>query len=91
MSTSNHTVRETVDDLARRLARICAAASSLNSLSPDIRHGVAPADLMPFLDQLERELTMASHQLTIVRDRAKLELDSLARAARPVDTRSGRP
>jgi hypothetical protein len=76
------TVRETVDDLARRLARVCAAASSLNSLSSDIRHGVPPADLMSLLDQLERELMLASNQLTIVRARAKLELDSLARPDR---------
>ena len=82
MSPSDHTVRETVDDLSRRLARICAAASSLNSLSADVRHGVPPADLMPFLEQLERELMLASHQLEIVRDRAKLELDSLARPDR---------
>jgi hypothetical protein len=73
------TVRESVDDLSRRLARVCAAASSLHSLSPDIRHGVPPADLMPFLEQLERELVLASNQLTIVRERAKLELDALAR------------
>jgi hypothetical protein len=82
MRPSAPTVRETVDDLERRLARICAAASSLKSLSPDIRHGVPPADLMPLLEQLERELMLASHQLEIVRDRAKLELDSLARPDR---------
>jgi hypothetical protein len=78
MSNSAPTVRETVDALARRLARICAAATSLNALSADIRSGVPPADLMPFLGQLERELTLASHQLDSVRRRAKLELDSLA-------------
>jgi hypothetical protein len=82
MTTTAPTVRETVDDLARRLGRICAAASSLNSLSADIRHGVPPADLMTFLEQLERELMLASHQLTTVRARAKLELDSLARPDR---------
>jgi hypothetical protein len=74
MSTSAPTVRETVDDLARRLGRICAAASSLNSLSADVRPGVPPADLVSFLEQLERELMLASNQLAIVRDRAKLEL-----------------
>jgi hypothetical protein len=78
MSPSAPTVRETVDDLARRLARVCAAATSLNSLSADIRQGVPPADLMAFLEQLERELMLATHQLAIVRDRAKLELESLA-------------
>lgn len=75
MTHSALSVRETVDDLARRLARVCAAASSLNSLSADIRPGVPPADLMPFLERLELELMLASNQLTIVRDRAKLELD----------------
>jgi hypothetical protein len=82
MTPSTPTVRETVDDLARRLSRVCAASSSLKSLSADIRHGVPPADLMSFLEQLERELMLASHQLDIVRDRAKLELESLARPDR---------
>jgi hypothetical protein len=82
MTTSVPTVRETVDDLARRLTRICAAASSLESLSADIRPGVPPMDLMTFLGQLERELMLASHQLEIVRDRAKPELDSLTRPDR---------
>jgi hypothetical protein len=78
MSPTEHTVRETVDDLGRRLGRICAAASSLTSLSADIRRGVPPTDLMPFLEQLDRELMLASNQLTLVRERAKLELDALA-------------
>lgn len=69
------TVRESVDELGRRLARICAAASSLNSLSGDIRHGAPPADLMTLLSQIERELMLASHELQVARDRAKLELD----------------
>ncbi len=80
MTASESTVRETVDGLGIRLARICAAASSLNSLSGDIRRGVPPADLMPLLDQLDRELMLASNQLTIARNRAKLELESLARS-----------
>jgi hypothetical protein len=80
MSASEPTVRETVDDLGRRLARVCAAASSLNSMSGDIRHGVPPADLMPLLEQIDRELMLASNQLAIARDRAKLELTSLVRS-----------
>jgi len=82
MTPSAPTVRETVDDLARRLGRVCAASSSLKSLSADIRQGVPPADLMPFLEQLDRELTLASQQLEIVRERAKLELESLAHPGR---------
>ena len=82
MHSSAPTVRETVDGLSRRRARVCAAASSLNSLSADVRHGVPPADLMPLLEQLDRELMLASNELTIVRDRAKLELESLARTHR---------
>jgi|1186.fasta_scaffold642358_2 hypothetical protein len=81
MHSAAPTVRETVDDLSRRLARICAAASSLTSLSADVRQGVPPTDLMPFLEQLDRELMLASNQLTIVRDRAKQDLDSLDHTA----------
>ncbi len=82
MTASEPTVRETVDALGRRLARVCAAASSLNSMSADIRHGVPPTDLMSLLDQLDRELMLASNQLAIAHDRAKLELVSLARPDR---------
>jgi hypothetical protein len=77
------TVRDTVEELSRRLARIGAAASSLGSLSGDIRHGVPPADLLPLLEQVERDLALASHQLEITHDRAKRELDSLRRPDRP--------
>jgi hypothetical protein len=37
---------------------------------------------MPLIEQLERELILASDQLAIVRERAKLELDSLAHPGR---------
>jgi hypothetical protein len=79
MSTPTATVRETVDDLGRRLERLCAAASSLRSISADIRHGVPPADLMPLLEQIDRELMLATHHVGVARARAKLELDSLRR------------
>jgi hypothetical protein len=80
MSTSTATVRETVDDLGRRLERVCAAASSLRSMSADIRYGVPPADLLSLLDQIDRELLLATHQVAVARERAKLELDSLRRS-----------
>ena len=51
-------------------------------MAGDIRHGVPPADLMPLLDQIERELTLANHDLENARTRAKLELDSLRRPDR---------
>ena len=73
------TVRETVDELSRRLARIGAAASSLQNVAADTRPGVPPTDLLSLFDQIGRDLALASHQLDISRERAKLALDASAR------------
>ena len=72
------TLRESVDELSRRLARICAAASMLRSLSPRIRHGIPPAELVKLSEDLERDLLLASAQLEAVHERAELELSSLS-------------
>jgi hypothetical protein len=71
------TVRELVDELGRRLARIGAAASSLHSMSADLRRGVPPTDVMVLLRQIERELALASQQLELVEDRAARQIDAL--------------
>jgi hypothetical protein len=76
------TVRETVDELSRRLARIGAAASSLQNVAADTRPGVPPTDLLPLFEQIGRDLTLASHQLEIAHERAKLELDARRRPDR---------
>jgi hypothetical protein len=54
------TLRETVDELGRRLARIGTAASSLQNVAADIRHGVPPADLLPLFQQIERDLALTA-------------------------------
>jgi len=74
---SSPTLRESVDELSRRLARIGAAASMLRSLSPQIRHGIPPAALVDLTERLERDLVLAAAQLGLVHDRAALELSSL--------------
>ncbi len=74
---TTETLRETVDELGRRLARIGAAASSLSHVSADIRHDVPPSDLLTLLQQIEHDLMLASSQLEIAHNRAKLEIDSL--------------
>jgi hypothetical protein len=67
------TVRETLDELGRRLARIGAAASSLRNMSGDVRQGIPPADLLPLLKQIERDLMLATHQLKLAHTSAQLE------------------
>jgi hypothetical protein len=71
------TLRESVDDLGDRLMRIGAAASTLRHLSAQIRHGVPPSPLLTLLEVLERDITLASHQLDVVYERAAHELASL--------------
>lgn len=71
------TLRESVDDLGERLARIGAAASILRSLALDIKHGIPPTALVQLTEDLERDLLLASTQLDALHDRARLELSSL--------------
>jgi predicted hydrolase (HD superfamily) len=71
------TLRETVDELGERLARIGASAAVLRSLAPDIRHDVPPRALVALLHDLDRDLVLASHELEALRERAALELSSI--------------
>lgn len=79
MSTQPATpsLRESVDDLGDRLARIGAAASTLRNLSTQIRHGIPPSTLLTLIEVLGRDLALASHQLDVVHERAVLELSSV--------------
>jgi hypothetical protein len=74
------TLRETVDELGERLARIGAAATALRGVSANIRHGVPPATLMTLLEHLERDLALATLELSRVHERATLEMESLSGA-----------
>ena len=74
---SSPTLRESVDELSQRLARIGAAASMLRSLSLQIQHGIPPEALVKVTEDLERDLLLASAQLELVHERAVLELSSL--------------
>lgn len=71
------TLRESVDQLGARLARVGAAASTLRNLAPEIRHGVPPAALVRLTEDLERDLALTASQLELVHERAVLELASL--------------
>jgi hypothetical protein len=75
MSTEPATVRETVDALGRRLARITAAATSLDHVAADIRGDLPPADLVPLLAQLRRDLVLAGQQVEVVQARAARALE----------------
>jgi hypothetical protein len=75
--TDSPNLRESVDELADRLARIGAAAGTLRSLAPQIQHGVPPVAIVRLAEELERDLTLACRELEIVHERAVLELDSL--------------
>jgi hypothetical protein len=75
--TDTPSLRESVDELTARLARVGAAATALRALAPQIRHGVPPAALVSLTEALERDLALASAQLDVVHERAVLELQSL--------------
>jgi hypothetical protein len=75
-------LRQSVDELGDRLARIGAAATTLRKLASQIRHGIPPASLVTLTEQLELDLTLAARQLDLVHERAVLELSSLRDAPR---------
>ena len=75
--TDSASLRDSVDELGARLARIGAAATTLRSLAMEIRHDIPPVALVMLAEDLERDLTLASNQLDIVHERAVRELDSL--------------
>jgi hypothetical protein len=75
--TDSASLRDSVDELGARLARVGAAATTLRSLAPQIRHGIPPVALVKLAEDLERDLTLAASQLEIVHERAVLELHSL--------------
>jgi hypothetical protein len=66
------TLRESADDLGTRLARIGAAATTLRSVSADLREGNTSRDsLLALLDDIERDIVLASRQLLVVRQGAR--------------------
>jgi hypothetical protein len=82
--TTSHTeptLRESVDELGERLARIGASAAILRNLAADIRRGVPSTALVKVIEDLGRDLMLAS-----------LELDAVhARAVRDLSSRRDRP
>ena len=65
------TVRESADALGTRLARIGAAATTLRSLTDDLRADSSHTALLTLLDGLERDIAFASSQLMVVREAAR--------------------
>ena len=63
-------LREEVDALGDRLARVMAAATTLRALAADARRGVRQDALIGLLDQLERDLRLAMREAEQLRDRA---------------------
>ena len=63
-------LREEVDALGERLARVMAAATTLRALAADARRGVRQDALIGLLDQLERDLRLAMREAEQLRDRA---------------------
>lgn len=85
-SPTEPTLRENVDELGERLARIGAAAATLRNLAADIRSGVPPAALVKLTEDLNRDLMLASHELDAVHAHAVQELSSLRDRPSPPST-----
>jgi hypothetical protein len=64
-------LRENVNDLLTRLGRLHAASASLAELADSIGRDGSTATLLAFLDTLERDLTLAGHELARVRSSAR--------------------
>jgi hypothetical protein len=65
------TVRESADDLGLRLARIGAAATTLRSVTADLRATSSREALLTLLDGIERDIVLASRQLLVTRQAAR--------------------
>ena len=66
-STPTHDLREELDGLLARLARINAARSTMRITADD--PGCSSGTLDPMLDTLERELTLAARATAHLHDR----------------------
>jgi hypothetical protein len=71
------TLREQAEDLVERLDRVHAGAVALRALAPELRHDAPPAAIVPLLDALARDLTLAASELDAVRERAARDVASL--------------
>lgn len=80
MSTT--ALHEQIDELGSRLAAVGSMAATVHRLAADTRGGQVPDGLVDVLDDLERDLTLASHEIDVVRDHAALERASLGDSAR---------
>ena len=69
------TVRESADALGIRLARIGAAAVTLRGLTADLRATSSREALFTLLDGLERDIALASRQLSVTRQAARDQLE----------------
>lgn len=68
-------LREEVDALGERLARISAAAVTLRAMAADARSDVGQDALVDLLDQLERDLGLAARSAAQLRGRAAHDSD----------------
>ena len=66
-SVPTHDLRDELDGLLARLARINAARSTMRITADD--PGCSPSTLDPMLDTLERELTLAARASAHLHDR----------------------
>ena len=69
------TLRESGDALGTRLARIGAAAVTLREVTADLREGSSRQSLLSLLEDIERDIVLASRQLLIVRQAAREPTD----------------
>ena len=73
-------LHEQVDELGARLASIGSMAVAVHRLADETRRGQVPGALVDVLEEVERGLMLATHDLEIVRASAALERRSLSGA-----------
>jgi hypothetical protein len=86
MGMSEMRLPEQVEAFAGRLERIGVVAPELRALAAEVSHGRIPSGLIARLEEVDRDLLLAGHELDLVLERAMLERASLSGAderARP--------
>ncbi len=81
-------LRDHVDELLTRLARLHAASVSLTELADSVGRDGSTATLLACLDTLERDFELAGPELARVRFSARPDA---TRSARPIDHMSNPP
>ena len=83
---SDTTLRDQLEQLQSRLARVGAAATTLREVAYRLDHGRAAQGLVDVLETLDRDLLLAAHDLDVAQRLAMREREALSGASKRIQT-----